>query len=61
MKMSKIRKKCINCGSTHISKDAWVYWDEDKQEWMINDIFDDIYCFDCQTTSKEYKEEEIND
>lgn len=59
--MSKIIKKCNNCRSENIVKDAWVMWDVDQQAWVINDIFEDIYCFDCEHTSKEVLEEDINE
>lgn len=59
--MSKIIKKCNNCGSENISKDAWVMWDVGQQAWVINDIFDDIYCFDCSHTYKECLEEIIDE
>lgn len=59
--MSKIIKKCKNCGSENISRDAWIMWNVDQQDWIINDIFDEIYCFDCEETSKEVLEEIIDD
>lgn len=46
--MSKVRKVCKHCGSTDVRKDAWAEWDEDKQEWVLGDVFDDDYCMTCE-------------
>lgn len=47
--MSKIRKVCKHCGSDDVRKDAWVEWDEDKQEWVLADVYDSFdYCVKCE-------------
>lgn len=59
--MSKILKKCKNCGSENISIDTWAMWDVDQQAWVINDIFEGYFCFDCCRENEEILEEIIDD
>lgn len=45
----KIRKICSTCGSANVVKDAWSIWDEDAQEWVLDNVFDYEYCTDCES------------
>lgn len=45
--MNKVRKVCKYCGSTDVLKDAWAEWDEEKQEWVLSDVYDDDFCVVC--------------
>ena len=36
---------CETCGSSHVSFDAFAYWDYRRQKFVY-DIFDN-YCHDC--------------
>lgn len=45
--MNKVKKVCRHCGSSDVRKDAWAEWDEDKQEWVLADVFDNDYCMNC--------------
>ena len=47
--MAKIRKECGRCGSTNIVVDAYVRWDEEKQDWVIANVFEYSICEDCET------------
>ncbi len=38
---------CENCGSTHVTRDAWAEWSEEKQEWQLGAVFDDGFCHKC--------------
>lgn len=50
-----IRKVCKHCGSTGVRVDAWAIWDEDAQEWVLDNVFDYEYCVACEgdTTIKD--------
>ena len=43
----KTVKVCHNCGSDDIVKDAWASWNVEKQEWELEDFFDDTFCRAC--------------
>lgn len=53
-------KYCTTCGSSDIVADAWVSWDEDKQEWVVYNVFDDYYCNSCESECS-ITDEELND
>lgn len=57
--MKKVRKVCKHCGSDDVRKDAWAEWDEDKQEWVLADVYDsNDYCVVCEgeTTIEDVEE-----
>lgn len=45
--MEKRKFICTECGSENIIFDANVRWDKEKQTNVINDIFPDCICLDC--------------
>lgn len=51
----KIRKVCSTCGSDLVVCDAWAAWDEESQEWVLDDVFQYEFCIACQcdTTIKD--------
>lgn len=57
--MKKIRYFCSNCGSTDIVWDAWASWNEEKQVMELENTFDDCFCNECEQSSKEVSEEEV--
>ena len=44
----RIRLTCSECGSTDVGRDGWAAWDEDKQEYIVRNVFDQGYCFACE-------------
>lgn len=56
----KVKKVCANCGSDNVVTDAWVSWDIDSQQWVIDDIFDNDYCKSCEGETT-IQDEEIED
>lgn len=47
----KIRKVCSECGGVNVLADAFAEWDEEKQEWVLQDVFDkNSFCTDCDGT-----------
>jgi hypothetical protein len=47
----KLRMTCEECGSTHVTRDAWAEWDEDEQDWVLGAIYDYAFCHTCQSGS----------
>jgi len=45
-----IRIVCGTCGSTEVVRDAWAAWDEDTQQWVLENVFDEAYCHECEET-----------
>lgn len=41
-------KVCERCGSDNIRLDAWTVWDIEKQEWVLDNVFGDAYCINCE-------------
>ena len=43
----KIRIVCEECGSDHVSRDAWADWDTQTQCWVLGAVFDYGHCHEC--------------
>jgi len=39
---------CNTCSSEDVVKDAWAVWNKDKQEWVLDCIFDNEFCKNCE-------------
>jgi hypothetical protein len=60
MTMTKrIRKLCPNCGSPHMEARATALWDEDEQDWVVNDVSANYLCIECGEEPDEYRVETI--
>jgi hypothetical protein len=55
--LNRVRKVCGTCGSERVTIDAWASWDVDKQDWVLDDIFDNEYCHDCEGETRIETEE----
>lgn len=44
----KITIHCRSCRSTDVVRDAWAAWDEDAQEWGLDNTFDAAFCNTCE-------------
>lgn len=44
----KLQMTCAHCGGVNVVRDAWASWDIDKQDWVLENIFDYTYCTDCE-------------
>lgn len=55
----KIRPVCEHCGSSNVCHDAWAVWDNDKQEWVLGNVFDYTFCQECESETH-LKEIQIN-
>jgi len=45
------RKLCNHCGGDRIIADANAVWDVNQQCWVLDDVFDDYFCSDCEGES----------
>jgi len=45
--MAKEKPVCTECGSDEVLCDAWAEWDEEAQEWVLNNTFDHTHCSAC--------------
>jgi len=53
--MAKVDYVCTSCGEP-VLKDAWASWDTEKQEWVLETVFDQAFCSTCDgETSAEIK------
>lgn len=54
--MTKVLKKpvCGHCNSDRILVDAWAAWDVESQDWVLDAVFEQTFCSDCdgETTPK---------
>lgn len=46
--MAKEKIVCSACGGENVLVDAWARWNVDKQEWELDNTFDDKFCEDCE-------------
>lgn len=49
--MSKERKViviCYECGSDNVTSDASASWDVDTQSWILSDVGEGNYCYNCE-------------
>jgi len=59
--MTKNKMICDVCGSENVSRDAWASWDYEKQEWVLQSVFDDAFCHVCEDLTGIEKVEEKED
>lgn len=50
--MAKEKIVCSSCGGENVLADAWARWNVDKQEWELDNTFDDKFCEDCECSCK---------
>ena len=39
---------CSRCGSDAVLLDAYAEWDMEKQDWVLQNVFQDAICEDCE-------------
>tara|TARA_R100001143_G_C3260704_1_gene87674 strand:+ start:72 stop:287 length:216 start_codon:yes stop_codon:yes gene_type:complete len=42
---------CTGCGGNRIVVDAWTKWSIEEQDWVLGEIFDEIFCRDCDSSA----------
>jgi hypothetical protein len=40
---------CTTCGSDDVKRDAWAVWSVEKQDWILDNVFDYAYCEKCES------------
>lgn len=49
----KVKYVCRDCKSDNVSVDAYVDWNQEKQEWCdIRATYDDATCHECGDSTK---------
>ena len=57
----RIKMVCTECGSDEVLADAYVQWDVEKQDWIVQNVFEKGgYCDTCEGEAR-YEEVELND
>lgn len=46
--MPKIKPVCTECGSDDVLRDAFADWDNEKQDWVLQNTFDFSFCNNCE-------------
>ena len=49
--MAKIDYVCTKCGEP-VLKDAWASWDTETQQWVLETVFDQAFCSNCDGETK---------
>lgn len=39
---------CKDCGSDDVSRDAWACWNVERQDWVLQVVFDAGFCQRCE-------------
>lgn len=47
--MLKNKMICGTCGGENVRRDADAVWDVESQEWVLNAVYDNATCEDCET------------
>lgn len=50
---------CPECSSTNLMFDAQAEWDNDKQRFILGEVFHGVYCYDCADWFNDSKTREI--
>lgn len=48
---------CRDCGGENVKRDAWASWNFEKQDWVLDNYFDDAFCEDCEGSTSIDEEE----
>jgi hypothetical protein len=44
-----IEQTCSHCNGARVFIDALARWSTVKQEWVLHQVYDHLYCRDCDT------------
>lgn len=44
----RLKMRCKTCKSEDVYRDAWSSWSIEKQEWVLEHVYDDGYCNVCE-------------
>ena len=42
-----IEHACARCASAAVTRDAWVEWNVEQQQWVLAEAFDFAFCHEC--------------
>jgi hypothetical protein len=45
--MARVKYICRVCKSDDVGRDAWTQWDMESQQWQIQNLMSESFCFKC--------------
>ena len=46
--MARVKYICRVCKSDDVGRDAWTQWDVESQQWQIQNLMSESFCFKCE-------------
>ncbi len=46
--MARIKYICRVCKSDDVGRDAWTQWDVESQQWQVQNLMSESFCFRCE-------------
>jgi hypothetical protein len=46
--LSRIKYICRVCKSDDVGRDAWTQWDVESQQWQVQNLMSESFCFRCE-------------
>lgn len=44
--------RCVHCGATDVTREAWAQWDRRRQDWTVREVFDFAFCHACHRQTR---------
>jgi hypothetical protein len=45
--MARVKYICRVCKSDDVGRDAWTQWDMESQQWQVQNLMSESFCFKC--------------
>lgn len=46
--MARVKYICRVCKSDDVGRDAWTQWDMESQQWQVQNLMSESFCFKCE-------------
>lgn len=46
--MARVKYICRVCKSDDVGRDAWTQWDIESQQWQVQNLMSESFCFKCE-------------
>lgn len=46
--MARVKYICRVCKSDDVGRDAWTQWDVESQQWQVQNLMSESFCFKCE-------------
>ena len=47
--MARVKYICRVCKSDDVGRDAWTQWDMESQQWQVQNLMSESFCFKCES------------